>query len=171
MKRIPPTRPSHLLARSERSPERPALAFVDRRRGRTWQSYQQVYQRAARDADGLAERGDALELEQGWGDWLPGPSIRGDDVVALPLTSGTTGFPKICVWKQERVIAAPDGMAEAMNSIAPTSTGRRSITTWDWSTTSFFVSRKASRWPLWMLWSLSSAPAYVCKAWPLRRLA
>ena len=200
MKRIPPTLPSHLLARLEQYPERPALAFVDRHGGFTWQSYQQVYQRAARYAAGLAERGlsrgdvcvlampsdiscastllgvllsgavpvlvapplvrglhsnlpealryvvrktrarlvvterdlsddllrlassggparivfDALELEQGEGDRLPSPSISGDYVVALQLTSGTTGFPKICVWKQERVIAALDGMAEAM---------------------------------------------------------
>ncbi|MGB5261601.1 MAG: AMP-binding protein [Gammaproteobacteria bacterium] len=36
------------------------------------------------------------------------------DVVAYQLTSGTTGFPKICVWTQRRVLTALDGMAEAM---------------------------------------------------------
>jgi len=41
---------------------------------------------------------------------LPGPLDR----VAYQLTSGTTGFPKICVWKQEGVLAALDGMHRAM---------------------------------------------------------
>jgi acyl-CoA synthetase (AMP-forming)/AMP-acid ligase II len=36
------------------------------------------------------------------------------DVAAMQLTSGTTGFPRICVWRQHRVMAALDGMAEAM---------------------------------------------------------
>lgn len=36
------------------------------------------------------------------------------DVVAMQLTSGTTGFPRVCVWKQKNVIAALDGMATAM---------------------------------------------------------
>jgi acyl-CoA synthetase (AMP-forming)/AMP-acid ligase II len=38
-----------------------------------------------------------------------------DDVAAMQLTSGTTGFPRICVWKQRSVIAAFDGMATAMD--------------------------------------------------------
>ncbi len=38
-----------------------------------------------------------------------------DDVAAMQLTSGTTGFPRICVWKQRSVIAAFDGMAAAMD--------------------------------------------------------
>jgi fatty-acyl-CoA synthase len=37
-----------------------------------------------------------------------------DDVAAMQLTSGTTGFPRVCVWSQERVLAALDGMAAAM---------------------------------------------------------
>ncbi len=37
-----------------------------------------------------------------------------DDVAALQLTSGTTGLAKICVWTQRAVLAALDGMAEAM---------------------------------------------------------
>ena len=41
---------------------------------------------------------------------LPGPLDR----AAYQLTSGTTGFPKICVWKQEGVLAALDGMYRAM---------------------------------------------------------
>jgi acyl-CoA synthetase (AMP-forming)/AMP-acid ligase II len=40
---------------------------------------------------------------------------RADDVAALQLTSGTTGFPRVCVWKQEGVLAALDGMAAAMD--------------------------------------------------------
>jgi acyl-CoA synthetase (AMP-forming)/AMP-acid ligase II len=39
---------------------------------------------------------------------------RRDDTAALQLTSGTTGFPRICVWKQRAVLAALDGMAKAM---------------------------------------------------------
>ncbi|HEX9730005.1 MAG TPA: AMP-binding protein [Gemmatimonadales bacterium] len=37
-----------------------------------------------------------------------------DSLAALQLTSGTTGFPRVCVWKQRGVLAALDGMAEAM---------------------------------------------------------
>lgn len=40
----------------------------------------------------------------------PGPTDR----AAMQLTSGTTGFPRICVWKQEGVLAALDGMHRAM---------------------------------------------------------
>lgn len=40
----------------------------------------------------------------------PDPS----DVAAMQLTSGTTGFPRVCVWSHERVLAALDGMAHAM---------------------------------------------------------
>ena len=39
---------------------------------------------------------------------------RNTDIAALQLTSGTTGFPRICVWRQENVVAALDGMAKAM---------------------------------------------------------
>lgn len=38
-----------------------------------------------------------------------------EDVAAMQLTSGTTGFPRICVWKQRSVLAAFDGMATAMD--------------------------------------------------------
>jgi len=40
----------------------------------------------------------------------PGPG----DLAALQLTSGTTGFPRVCVWDHARVLAALDGMAAAM---------------------------------------------------------
>lgn len=36
------------------------------------------------------------------------------DIAALQLTSGTTGAPKVCVWSQRGVLAALDGMADAM---------------------------------------------------------
>lgn len=36
------------------------------------------------------------------------------DIAALQLTSGTTGFPKVCVWNQRGVLAALDGMNTAM---------------------------------------------------------
>ena len=38
-----------------------------------------------------------------------------DDIAAMQLTSGTTGFPRICVWKQKSVLAAFEGMATAMD--------------------------------------------------------
>ncbi len=40
----------------------------------------------------------------------PGP----EDIVALQLTSGTTGFPRICVWKHKSVLASLAGMDAAM---------------------------------------------------------
>jgi acyl-CoA synthetase (AMP-forming)/AMP-acid ligase II len=41
---------------------------------------------------------------------VPDPSTT----AALQLTSGTTGFPRICVWRHEQVRAAVDGMASLM---------------------------------------------------------
>ena len=38
-----------------------------------------------------------------------------DDIAAYQLTSGTTGFPRICVWKQRGVAAALDAMHAAMD--------------------------------------------------------
>lgn len=37
-----------------------------------------------------------------------------NEIAAMQLTSGTTGFPRVCVWKQKNVIAALDGMLAAM---------------------------------------------------------
>ena len=37
-----------------------------------------------------------------------------DDLAALQLTSGTTGFPRVCVWDQNAVLQALDGMELAM---------------------------------------------------------
>lgn len=39
----------------------------------------------------------------------------GDAVGGLQLTSGTTGFPRICVWRQRAMLAAIDGMGRAMD--------------------------------------------------------
>jgi fatty-acyl-CoA synthase len=36
------------------------------------------------------------------------------DIAAMQLTSGTTRAPRVCVWDQKGVLAALDGMAEAM---------------------------------------------------------
>lgn len=44
-------------------------------------------------------------------DHLPVP----DAVGGLQLTSGTTGFPRICVWTQRSLLAAIDGMGRAMD--------------------------------------------------------
>ena len=45
---------------------------------------------------------------------LPLTIPKETDTAAMQLTSGTTGFPRICVWKQKSVIAALDGMELAM---------------------------------------------------------
>lgn len=37
------------------------------------------------------------------------------DVAGYQLTSGTTGFPRVCVWEQQKVVAALDCMSRAMN--------------------------------------------------------
>jgi acyl-CoA synthetase (AMP-forming)/AMP-acid ligase II len=39
---------------------------------------------------------------------------KGGALAAMQLTSGTTGFPRVCVWRQDRVLAALDGMVRAM---------------------------------------------------------
>ena len=53
---------------------------------------------------------------------IPDPSAamslvapRDSDIAAMQLTSGTTGFPRVCVWHQQNVIAALDGIAHAMD--------------------------------------------------------
>jgi acyl-CoA synthetase (AMP-forming)/AMP-acid ligase II len=47
--------------------------------------------------------------------WQMRSPVVDSDVAALQLTSGTTGFPKICRWRQDAVVAALDGMADAMH--------------------------------------------------------
>ena len=36
------------------------------------------------------------------------------EIGGLQLTSGTTGFPRVCVWRHSSIVAALDGMADAM---------------------------------------------------------
>ena len=50
--------------------------------------------------------GEVQEVEP----YMPAAS----DVIAYQLTSGTTGFPKVCVWTQQKVLVALDGMVDAM---------------------------------------------------------
>jgi acyl-CoA synthetase (AMP-forming)/AMP-acid ligase II len=38
-----------------------------------------------------------------------------NDIAALQLTSGTTGFPRVCVWDQNAVLQSLDGMERAMD--------------------------------------------------------
>lgn len=47
-------------------------------------------------------------------DRLPPFMPAESDTAALQLTSGTTGFPRICRWQQKNVVAALDGMKQAM---------------------------------------------------------
>lgn len=55
---------------------------------------------------------DEFAFDAGRPNWV----MRGDqDLAGLQLTSGTTGFPRICMWRQENVMAALDGMATAMD--------------------------------------------------------
>lgn len=57
------------------------------------------------------------------GESMPAPSgdaaewalPKSHDIAALQLTSGTTGFPRICMWKHEGVLAALEGMTRAMD--------------------------------------------------------
>ena len=56
--------------------------------------------------EGIAGREPSMDLQ-----WvIPGAN----DIGAMQLTSGTTGFPRICVWSQHGVLSALDGMQEAM---------------------------------------------------------
>lgn len=56
--------------------------------------------------DEVVKEGSALEIPR----ILP----ASDAIGAMQLTSGTTGFPRICVWSQEGILAALDGMEVAM---------------------------------------------------------
>ncbi len=44
----------------------------------------------------------------------PEPAPSPNSIAAMQLTSGTTGFPRIAVWEQERMIAGIEGMARGM---------------------------------------------------------
>jgi len=46
---------------------------------------------------------------------IPQVAPAESDIAAMQLTSGTTGFPRVCVWQQKNVMAALDGIALAMD--------------------------------------------------------
>jgi acyl-CoA synthetase (AMP-forming)/AMP-acid ligase II len=54
------------------------------------------------------------EIPAGSGSGFRPVNPRQDAVAALQLTSGTTGFPRVCVWRHGGVLAALDAMAPAM---------------------------------------------------------
>ena len=54
-------------------------------------------------------------LQPGAAEEIPVITPAATDIAALQLTSGTTGNPRVCVWKQKGVVAALDGMAPAMD--------------------------------------------------------
>ncbi len=53
-------------------------------------------------------RGDPAQEVEAWHE------PASDAVAALQLTSGTTGFPRVCVWSQRGVLAALEAMQQAM---------------------------------------------------------
>lgn len=63
---------------------------------------------------GGAQWVNPLELEEMGAATVPETLPNPGDIAALQLTSGTTGFPRVCVWQQRGVLAALDGMAAAM---------------------------------------------------------
>lgn len=69
----------------------------------------------------LAGRHPATRFHLGYGGLEEGDAAAfrpafpaAGEVAALQLTSGTTGFPRLCVWRQEAVLAALDGMERSM---------------------------------------------------------
>ena len=77
-------------------------------------------------AEAIADMREGLTAKHPETTFVFGPDDLGDaepapwadraegDLAALQLTSGTTGFPRICMWRQQNVMAALDGMATAM---------------------------------------------------------
>ncbi len=72
---------------------------------------QSKLQRARRDARLLI--GEEMLAGGSADDFVPVTPAE-HDVAALQLTSGTTGFPRVCVWKQHKVVAALEAMVGAM---------------------------------------------------------
>ena len=72
-------------------------------------------------ASALAKRGNVVAIcgEAELAAHEPMSFVNADpqssDFAAYQLTSGTTGFPRICTWQQENVLAALDGMQAAMD--------------------------------------------------------
>ena len=69
------------------------------------------------EAEGYGTRVLAADtdIDEDDSDVLQPIATREEDVAALQLTSGTTGFPRICVWKQKQVLAALDAMEQSMD--------------------------------------------------------
>jgi fatty-acyl-CoA synthase len=72
----------------------------------------------AADAETIAAHGvTVLVGDEGHahaGDTVPVVLPQPDQIVALQLTSGTTGLPRICTWQHPQLLAAIDGMCQAM---------------------------------------------------------
>lgn len=79
-----------------------------------------------RDVTPLARTFQRTRFAFGSHSWLDHSEIgplapalpRDTDVAAMQLTSGTTATPRICVWDHRAVLAALDGMANAMGMCA-----------------------------------------------------
>lgn len=72
------------------------------------------------EADALRAASPGLRVEAGFERVLAGedgalPDVGARGARLLQLTSGTTGFPRIAVWEQGRVLAALEGMARGMD--------------------------------------------------------
>ena len=71
------------------------------------------------DADNLASTGVSVLVGDAGpefaGQTVPVVERRPNDLVALQLTSGTTGLPRICTWEHHQLLAAIDGMYDGMD--------------------------------------------------------
>lgn len=68
----------------------------------------------SKDLDGVTLLFGEEEIVQAGADFKPERIYpEPDSIGAMQLTSGTTGFPRVCVWSQEGILAALDGMEEA----------------------------------------------------------
>lgn len=70
------------------------------------------------EVPGLAALGPRVLVGDGGpaflGATVPFARPNADDLVALQLTSGTTGLPRICTWRHHQLLAAIDGMCLGM---------------------------------------------------------
>jgi fatty-acyl-CoA synthase len=72
----------------------------------------------AAEAEPLAALGVTVRVGDGGaahvGETVPRVPASPQAIVALQLTSGTTGLPRICTWQHHQVLAAIDGMCQGM---------------------------------------------------------
>jgi fatty-acyl-CoA synthase len=98
---------------------RQTLSHVVQRTGARLLIVEDGAENAAEWAGDLAEPPRVLPISRVMegGDASAAPLVfPGDDAIAaMQLTSGTTGLPRICVWKQSGVAASLDGMEQAMD--------------------------------------------------------